>query len=287
VNRGLVEIKEVLERLYLKYNYRRCIKPDPLQFLYRYSDRCDIEVAGFLASALAYGRVAQIEKSLEDLFGRMGCGPGEFIKSFDGRNRRKLKSFKHRFTSGDDISDLLELLRSVLKDYGSLEEFFLCGYNKSDLNVLSALGIFCDSLYRMYYNRHNREPGRGLKYLVPKPSAGSACKRLNLFLRWMVRRDRIDTGLWKSVDKAKLIVPMDVHMSRISKMLKFHTKENITLRTAVEVTEEFAKIAPQDPVRYDFSLCRIGISGGGGDWGDIVECSNYTLKGSKFPQVKP
>ena len=252
-------LKAVLERLYARYNHRDLIKPDPMQFLYQYSNRADMEIAALLAAELAYGRVQQIEKSLNNLLGRMGDSPFEFVGGFDGRKRAKLKDFKHRFTTGDDISDLLVLLKRILERYGSIEKFFVQGYNPGDKNIIGALSKFCDLLLDMHAAEHNGQTNGGLKYLLVSPAGGSACKRLNLFLRWMVRDDDVDTGLWKSIDKAKLIVPVDVHMSRLCRILGFYDHKTVSLKTAIKITESFAEIEPADPVKYDFALSRIGI----------------------------
>jgi uncharacterized protein (TIGR02757 family) len=253
------QIKNVLEKLYDKYNHRRLIKPDPLQFVYHYSDPADMEIVAFLTAELAYGRVQQIQKSLTDLLGRMGASPFEFALNFDKQKRRRLKNFKHRFTSGDSLSDLLELLKRVLSQYGSIQEFFVKGYNPEDKNIIAALSKFCDSLLDMYAKTHNESAPRQLSYLLPRPATGSVCKRLNLFLRWMVRKDSVDAGLWKRIDKAKLIVPVDVHMGRLCRILGFHDRKVASLSTAVKITECFAEIEPADPVKYDFALSRIGI----------------------------
>lgn len=252
-------VRNVLEKLYDKYNHRELIKPDPLQFVYHYSRPADMEIAGLLAAALAYGRVQQIEKSLNDLFGRMGTSPYAFAMNFDKAGQQKLDSFKHRFTTGRDISDLLSVLKKLLRHKGSIEKHFLSGYNKCDENILPALSRFCDSLYEIYSEQNDRKVSKGMKYLLASPVRGSACKRLNLFLRWMVRDDDVDTGLWKHVDKAKLIVPIDVHMGRLCRVLGFHDRKVISLSTAVKITECFAEIEPADPVKYDFALSRIGI----------------------------
>jgi uncharacterized protein (TIGR02757 family) len=252
-------VKTVLDKLYAKYNHREFIKPDPLQFVYLYSRPADMEIAGFLAAELAYGRVQQIQKSVTNLLGRMGNSPFDFVLNFDKQKRKKLENFKHRFTAGSDISDLLELLKKVLNEYGSIEEFFIQGYNTNDKNIIPALSKFCDSLLKMYAKTHTTDTSVQLRYLLTSPAAGSACKRLNLFLRWMVRDDDVDAGLWKHIDKAKLIVPVDVHMGRLCRILGFHGRKIVSLSTAMEITEHFSGITPADPVKYDFALSRIGI----------------------------
>ena len=259
MDKRLSEIREVLEKLYARYNRRECISPDPLQFVYRYTNRSDMEIAGFLAASLAYGRVEQIEKSLDELLGRMSESPFEFVRNFDEQKRDRFDGFKHRFTTGRDISDLLSLLKDVLADYGSIEKFFVQGYSKGDENIIPALSKFCGSLLEMYSEKYGESAGRGLRYLLVSPEGGSACKRLNLFLRWMVRDDDVDAGLWKSVEPSALVVPMDVHMARLCRVLGFYEQKTVSLSAALKVTESFAKIEPSDPVKYDFALSRIGI----------------------------
>jgi len=259
VSRRITQIRDCLKRLYVRYNRREFIDSDPLQFVYEYSSPADIEVVTLLAAELAYGRVQQIQKSLTDLLGRMGKSPYEFVRDFGKVERKILADFKHRFTTGQDISDLLQILRNVLEQSGSIEKYFLLGYNKNDENILPALSKFCDSLQEKYITSHNGRISRGLRYLLASPTGGSVCKRLNLFLRWMVRDDDVDLGLWKSVDKAKLIVPVDVHMARLCRILGFHNRKTVSLSTALEITKSFSQIEPADPVKYDFALTRVGI----------------------------
>ena len=259
MNRRTSQIRDCLQRLYARYNRREFIGSDPLQFVYEYSNPADMEIVALLAAELAYGRVQQIQKSLADLLGRMGESPFQFVRNFDKQKRAKLKDFKHRFTTGDDISDLLEPLRDIIDKFSSIEKFFVQGYNPGDKNIIPALSKFCDSLLDMYAKTHNGNITRGLSYLLPRPASGSACKRLNLFLRWMVRDDEVDAGLWKSVDKARLIVPVDVHVGRLCRIFGFHDRKTVSLSTALKITKSFAEIDPADPVKYDFALTRIGI----------------------------
>lgn len=259
MNKRLAHLKPVLEKLYKRYNKPELIKPDPLQFVYRYKRKADMEVAGFLASALAYGRVGQIEKSLEKVFAITGDSPAEFIRDFDKNKRSKFADFRHRFTSGEDIADILELLKQVLWKYGSIENFFIQGYDSGDENIISALSKFCGTLTSMYAESHNGIVSRGVKYLLVSPEEKSACKRLNLFLRWMVRKDNVDAGIWESVSASKLIVPVDVHMGRLCRILGFYDDKTVSLKAAVKITQGFLQIEPQDPVKYDFALSRVGI----------------------------
>ena len=276
MSKRIIQIRDVLEKLYKRYNRRELISPDPLQFLYRYPKPADIEIAAFLASALAYGRVQQIEKSLNNLLGRMGDSPYEFVINFDKNKRKSLKEFKHRFTTGDDISDLLTIFRTTIRKHGSIEQYFVRGYNPGDSNIIPALSKFCNSLLDIHAAGHDGQTTRGLKYLLVSPAGGSACKRLNLFLRWMVRDDDVDVGLWKSIDKAKLIVPVDVHMGRLCKILGLYDRKTVSLSAAVEITESFAEIESADPVKYDFALSRIGI---------LENCNGRRRKGCEFCEL--
>jgi uncharacterized protein (TIGR02757 family) len=276
VDKQSAVIKDILERLYNKYNHRNLIKPDPLQFVYRYSEPSDMEIVAFLSAGLAYGRVEQIQKSLNNLFERMGKSPYSFVKSFDKSEQKKLKGFKHRFTSDQDISDLLTLFKKILSQRNSIEEFFINGYNSDDINIIPALTKFCDSLRETHAREHNGHISHGLKYLLVSPAKGSVCKRLNLFLRWMVRDDEVDAGLWKSVDKSKLIVPVDVHMGRLCRILGLYKRKAVSLQAAIEITESFAEIEPDDPVKYDFALSRIGI---------VEDCNGKYKHGCKLCEL--
>lgn len=247
-----VQVKAICEDLYAQYNHREFIPPDPLQWVYRYKTKADREIVAFFASALAYGRVEQINKSLEKLFTRMGKSPADYTASFTDRRRKDFAGFKHRFNTGDDIADLLLILRKVLLQDGSIEKFFLKGCKETDKDIIAALSIFCSTLLK-------NQSSRGLGYLLVNPASGSVCKRLNMFLRWMVRKDDVDPGLWKAIDKKKLIMPIDIHIGRLSRILGFHNRKNLNIQAAKEITAGFAELNPDDPVKYDFALSRVGI----------------------------
>jgi uncharacterized protein (TIGR02757 family) len=243
--------REKLEALYARYNDRRFVHPDPLEFLYRFDDPGDREIAGLVASCLAYGRVSQILKSVAFVLDRMES-PRLFVQNISSPRRcLAFSGFRHRFTSGEELTAMLSGLAGILNRYGSLEACFRRGLRKSDDNVLPALALFVQEF--------SMGAGRSAFSLLPCPGKGSACKRLHLFLRWMVRRDAVDPGGWDSVPKSKLIVPLDTHMHRICGALRLRNRKQADGRTAVEITEAFKTIAPDDPVRYDFALTRLGI----------------------------
>ncbi|MFA5293039.1 MAG: TIGR02757 family protein [Phycisphaerae bacterium] len=244
-------LKTILEGLYSKYNHKKFIPPDPLQFAYRYKDKADMEIAGFLAALFAYGAVEQIEKFVTVLLGKMGKSPAKFIKNLSAKDKKLFENLKYRFNTSQDIIIILESLKKVLVRYGSIEKLFLKGYHDNDKNIIPAATKFIQTL--------DGKSSRGLKFLLAEPSSGGTSKRLFLFLRWMVRNDAVDAGLWKKIDKAKLVVPVDVHMGRLSKIIGLHNKKTVNLKTAIEITAGFAQISPEDPVKYDFALCRIGI----------------------------
>jgi uncharacterized protein (TIGR02757 family) len=243
--------KERLERLYAKYNRREFVHPDPVEFLYRYEDLLDREIAAFVGSALAYGRVAQILKSVSSVLERMTPSPSVFLKQSSLETIQKtFPDFKHRFATGRQLSSMLFSIKEVLERHGSLYLCFVSGLN-DNRTILPALVSFTESLTACANNP--------VGHLIPFPNRGSACKRLNLFLRWMVRRDEVDPGGWEDVPASKLIVPVDTHMHRICLLLGMTRRKQADMRTALEITDAFREMVPEDPVRYDFSLTRLGI----------------------------
>ena len=239
--------KRHLEKLYRKYNRREYVSPDPLQFLYEYDDPCDREVVGLIASSLAYGRVAQILKSMGTVLDRIGS-PARFVAdSSPAKLRRTFADFNHRFTTGDEMAAMIDGAGRAIRKFGSLGKSFKSHSRKSDETVLHAMAGFVTEL------------GGGTTSLLPDPTRGSACKRLNMYLRWMVRSDDVDPGGWKGISPSKLIVPLDIHMYRISKKLGFTKRKSADGKTAGEITAAFRRFAPEDPVRYDFCLTRLGI----------------------------
>jgi uncharacterized protein (TIGR02757 family) len=242
-------LRHALDALYDTYNRRGFVHPDPLEFLYLYDDPGDREIVALLASGLAYGRVAQILRSVRGLLDRMGPSPLAFLKGTSpGSLTEVFAGFKHRWTTGREVADLLAGARRVIERYGSLGQCLAGHLRPEHDTVLPALAEFAEKL---------RVGGRNS--LLPSITAGGACKRLHLMLRWLVRRDAVDPGGWEEISPHLLIVPVDTHMHQVGVALGMCKPGQAAGRAALAMTEAFRAIQPSDPVRYDFALTRLGI----------------------------
>jgi uncharacterized protein (TIGR02757 family) len=277
-----------LETLYRAYTRRRYVHPDPLELLYRYADPGDQEVAGLIAACLAYGRVAQILTSVSAVLDVMqAAGPGGSPRRFlETRTPAEItgdfRLFVHRFTRGDELAALLIGIKNAIARHGSLRSLFVSRTDTRDPTILPALSAFVGEMRIL--------AGAPCPSLLSSPRDGSACKRLNLFLRWMVRRDAVDPGPWAgSLRPAALVVPLDTHLYRISAALGFTRRRSADLRTALEVTAAFRALRPRDPVRYDFCLTRLGIRRGCADDEPAVvklECALLKAAAGRTPKAR-
>ncbi len=241
-----------LDELYRRYNRRGYIPPDPLEFVWLYSDPLEQEIVGIVASALAYGRVAQIKKSVACILDRMEPTPRAFIEdASQDRLLQVFEGFKHRFTTAFELADFMLGIQRVISLHGSLKSCFLRSLRPGHDSTVHALGAFVKELRSSFPHQYNS--------LLPHPEKKSACKRLHLFLRWMVRRDDVDPGVWDGISPALLIVPLDTHMYSICSRFGMTCRAASDMKTALEITACFRTIIPEDPVRYDFALTRLGI----------------------------
>jgi uncharacterized protein (TIGR02757 family) len=238
---------EALESLYRTYNQPAYINPDPLSAVLAYTSPEDREISGIIAASLAYGRAAQIERSIGKVLAPMENAPRAFLLSASSDTLFRLYSgFQHRWTTGPELVRLLAGIRGTIKRYGSLQGCVLVNDVPSAENAIHALSALVENL-------------GGPSTLLSDPAKGSASKRLHLYLRWMVRNDSVDPGCWPGVAASRLIVPLDTHMHRIARGLSFTSRKNADHAAAVEVTTAFRQICPEDPLRYDFALTRLGI----------------------------
>lgn len=244
------DLKEKLDQLYLTYNKRKYIDPDPLFFLHDYPEKKDREIAAIIASSLAFGRIDQIMRTCSSVLEKLGGSPFDYLVSNRAEDmENSFRGFQYRFVKDRDLINFLLGIRNVIKRFGSLENCFYEGWGENEKTVLSGLPFF--------YNQISREKPPG--YLLADPEKKSACKRLQLFFRWMVRKDEVDPGGWPGVKPSQLVVPLDTHMYRAGRCLGFTTRKTQDMQTAVEITKGFKALNRKDPVRYDFCLTRFGI----------------------------
>jgi uncharacterized protein (TIGR02757 family) len=280
------DARDRLDDLYRTFDHVNSAA-DPIHIVRRYSKPDDREIVGFCASALAFGRVASVLQSIERLLDAIGPHPAAFVRNFDAsRDRGPLEPLVHRWIRGRDLVALLVILQRMLRESGSVEAFFLAGDDASAPDVGTALNSFSERALqtdlRPAYGV--RPPKRlGVCYFFPRPFAGSACKRLNLFLRWMVRKDEIDLGVWTGVSPARLVVPLDTHVIRLGRCLRLTRYASPGWKMAADITAALRALDPADPVRYDFSLCHVGMMNACG-YGRRQRDANCPLRGLCAPR---
>lgn len=245
--------KEFLDKLYIKYESKYSSK-DPVWILHEFQDEKDIEIAALITSSYAYGQIEKINSFVNKFFGNINFKVYEFTSNFSQQKDKKfLKGLYYRFNTENDLALLLNNIKDALLRSGTLQNMFLENYRKTDTNIIPALTHFSEKL-----NKRNNK-NSFYNYLIPNPAGNSACKRLNLFLRWLVRKDKIDLGIWDMVDKSKLIMPVDTHVYKTASILKLARRKSCDLKFAVKLTDCLKKFDVSDPVKYDFALCHIGI----------------------------
>ena len=253
-------LKERLDELVVTFDVST-IAPDPLQLVLRYDDPLDQETAGLIAAAFAYGRADIIVANIGAVLARMKPGPYAYLRSFDGAEAmRRFAGFSHRFHKTNDLVAFLQSIANVIAVHGSLGALFEKCYDGRDGDIAQSLARFVAAVLPGNEAAAPRQyDDRALRYLLSSPADGSACKRMNLYLRWMVRRTPPDLGLWTFVDPAKLVMPLDTHVHRIATFLGLSERKSGDWKTARALTDRLARFDASDPVRYDFALCRLGI----------------------------
>lgn len=255
--------RTTLEALYASFDHANAAA-DPINIVRRFRTREDREIVGFCAAALAFGRVASVLQSIESLLAVMGPRPAAFVRRFDvATHGPKLEPLVHRWIRGRDLSALLLILQRMLREHGSIEGFFLAGDDPSAPDMGPALESFSTRALQTdlasVYGRARPKPG--VSYFFSRPSSGGACKRLNLFLRWMVRSDAVDLGVWTGLSPSRLIVPLDTHVIRLGHCLRLTKYASPGWKMAAEITASLRTLDADDPVRYDFSICHVGMMG--------------------------
>lgn len=248
------ELKELLEALYEKYNSPAFIADDPISVPHRFSSRQDIEIAGFLSATIAWGNRRSIVRNADRMVELMDNAPYDFIVNYTEGDLSRLSSFVHRTFNGIDFIGFIRSLRQFYFDYGGLGGFFEEGYAASgDLRV-----VLSEFRTRFFCGEHELRTEKHLSSI----DKGAACKRLNMYLKWMVRRDDrgVDFGLWDKIPASALYLPLDVHTATVGRELGLLTRRQNDWKAVEEVTESLRQFDKDDPVKYDFALFGAGVS---------------------------
>lgn len=252
--------KKYIDELVKTYEVPEFIEDDPVQFPHRYTIQQDIEVSGLISTCFAYGSRKKIIETLEYIHEIFNGSPSEFVMNFDiDRDAELFKGFIYRYNQERDLVLLIHVIGQTLKEYGTLEKAFMSGFNPDDKNIKQSLTNFVN-LMRSYLPC-DEITCRGLFHLIPSPELGSACKRLNLFLKWMIRKGPVDLNIWKNIPASKLVMPLDTHVARISRSSGLTSRQSNDWKTAEEITDNLKQFDSVDPVKYDFAIFGLGISG--------------------------
>jgi uncharacterized protein (TIGR02757 family) len=243
--RGVEEMDgEKLEIIYHRFNDENYIQFDPIRYVHQFENQAEQELVGLIASSLAFGRVTQIFKAIECIMEIVGGEPLAYISALGDAPEKELLTFRYRFVSGRDIHRLFKVAGCIISTHGSLGAFMRKNYRPG--HFLSLV----DTVIKVF---------EGVHYLVPCSLKGSACKRLFLYFRWMVRRDAVDLGLWDFINPSELVMPLDTHIFRVARDAGFTSRRSPSLATALDITKSLRRYSPDDPVKYDWGLAHLGI----------------------------
>lgn len=262
-----MKLKHHLDAFLEEFPRERHVSSDPVQFVHRYDDARDREVVGLIVSAFAYGNVKSILATVARALSFLGAHPAQALAAFDPRkDARRLRNFYHRFNTSRDLAVFFWMIRRLLEEHGTLENAVLCGLSPDDADTGEALARFSAAMlgtgYEQFYPRGELKRRIGVRFLLPSPVDGSACKRMNLYLRWMVRPDDgVDCGIWKGIRPGQLVIPLDTHIARISSYIGLTDMASPGWAMALDITNNLRRLDDADPLRYDFALCHLGIAG--------------------------
>ena len=239
--------KEELDKLAEKYETRDFIKDDPIQFPHIACTKHDIELYGFISSLFAYGNRKLFIKKLNEIFVKANSDLENYVTNGDFSN---LKGVEYRFSKENDIIPIFEILSKLYKESRGLEELFEYGYNS---------GNFLQTVVDYFYSNAPKTVGQGFYHMIPNPQNGGAMKRMNMFLRWMVRKSEVDLGVWNFMKPKDLLIPLDVHVGRISRLMGLLDRKSNDFKAVLELTDNLRKFCPEDPVKYDFAMFAFGV----------------------------
>src|SRR3954468_6365977 len=249
------KLKDFFDDKVEKYNQPSFIKDDPISIPHLFTKKQDIEIAGFFAAIFAWGNRATIINKAKELMQLMEMHPYEFCLNHQAKDLEQLLKFKHRTFNTTDLLYFIEFLKFHYSKHESLENAFTLGMEKNDATIEMGLAGF-----HHYFFSLEDAPPRTRKHIAT-PEKNSTCKRLNMYLRWMVRRDNtgVDFGIWKNISPSQLICPIDLHVARVAKRFNLLQRKQIDWQAAIELTTHLRKLDPNDPVKYDFALFGLGV----------------------------
>ena len=253
--------KNELDNLVEKYETTDFIKDDPIQFPHKFKNKEDIELAGFIASLFAYGNRKMFIAKLNDLFNRADNDITNYVKNGDFSN---LKGLEYRFSKDYDIIPIFEILHALYKESGGLEELFEYGWNNIDATQASRNTTldylkFFQTVVDYFYSRAPKTVEQGFYHMLPNPANGGAMKRINMFLRWMIRKSPVDLGVWNFMQPKDLLIPLDVHVARVSRNMGLLNRKSNDFKAVIELTNKLKEFSPNDPVKYDFAMFAFGV----------------------------
>lgn len=248
-------LKTKLDEYVLQYETNDFIKDDPVQFIHRFDSKEDNEVAGFIAAMFAYGKREVFISKLNHIFSLMDNKPFDYVKSFDYKNNNIINC-DYRFSKDCDLIQILRILNGLYNENETLESLFAYSYNKQK----EIWDMFQGVVDYFYARVDKNKSTKGFYHLLPNPKKKSALKRLNMLMRWFVRKSEVDIGIWQFIDKSELLIPLDTHVAKISRILGLLKRNDNAYESVIELTDNLKNFDPSDPVKYDFALFGYGVN---------------------------
>ncbi len=249
-------LKTLLDKYILRYETKDFIKDDPVQFVHGFDNKLDIEIAGFIASMFAYGKREVFISKLNYIFNNiMGNKPFEYIKNFDYKDNN-IRNCDYRFSKDCDFIEILRIMNILYNEKETTESLFKYSYEQT-----KDIWQMFQGVVDYFYARVSQDKiTQGFYHMLPNPSKKSALKRLNMLMRWFVRKSEVDIGIWNFISKSELLIPLDTHSARIGRKLGLLTRKDNGYESVIELTNKLKEFDCKDPVKYDFALFGYGVN---------------------------
>lgn len=247
-------LKDQLDKYTIEYETKEFIKNDPVLFIHRFKNKQDAEIAGFIASMFAYGKREVFITKLNHIFELMENKPLDYIKSFNSKQNNVINC-DYRFSKDCDFIQILKILNRLYNENETLESLFKYGYEQKN-DIWNMFQVVVD----YFYSNIDMEVTKGFYHMLPNPEKKSALKRLNMLMRWFIRKSAVDIGIWNFIPKSELLIPLDTHVAKISRKLGLLKRNDNGYESVMEITQNLRKLDPIDPIKYDFALFGYGVN---------------------------